>query len=551
MFPSKETMTIEFKSDRKCLSENVLIDAVVGMANAEGGTLYLGIEDNGDVTGVHPNHKQPMHMTALIADRTVPPVSVRAEILCDEQNPPVLKFEIPRSYAIVATRSGKILRRRLNSKGDPENLPMYPYEISSRLSELGMYDMSAQPLAGAVLEDFDSNEIVRLRQLIIKQRGEQALLQLNDEDLCKALHLVTYIDNALVPTLAGMLLIGKEEKIAELIPAAQYAFQVMKGNTIRVNEQVRKPMLATFEYFLTLLVPWNPEKEIVDGLFRIPIPEFDQLAFREALVNAFCHRDYYMLGMTRILINEEGLTISNPGGFIAGVTLKNLLSVEPRGRNPVLADALKRIGLAERTGRGIDQIFTGSIIYGRPLPDYSESNEYGVQVFIPRALPDIPFAKMIRDEQSRTGISFSIQALLVLSILRIHRRLTMSALAEHMNFTESRVKSAVHFLIDRGFVEAIGQGRGRMYMLSASVYKRTDASLTYVRQADIDRIRYPEMIMKYIQTQGSISRIETSELLHVSPMQAYRLLKKLCEIGRIEKIGRTKKAKYILKNKES
>ena len=45
------------------------------------------------------------------------------------------------------------------------------------------------------------------------------------------------------------------------------------------------------------------------------------------------------------------LTISSPGGFIEGVNLKNLLTVEPHGRNPVLADALKRIGLAEKTGR--------------------------------------------------------------------------------------------------------------------------------------------------------------------------------------------------------
>ncbi len=82
-----------------------------------------------------------------------------------------------------------------------------------------------------------------------------------------------------------------------------------------------------------------------------------------------------------------------------------------------MADALKRIGLAERTGRGIDRIFEGSIIYGRPLPDYSESNENSVKVFIARGLPDITFYKMIKDEQNRLGKSFSINQLLVLSLL--------------------------------------------------------------------------------------------------------------------------------------
>ena len=84
------------------------------------------------------------------------------------------------------------------------------------------------------------------------------------------------------------------------------------------------------------------------------------------MINAFCHRDYTMLGTVRVLIDDEGMTISSPGGFIDGVTLENLLTVEPHGKNPALADALKRIGLAEKTGRGIDRIYEGSIIYGRP-----------------------------------------------------------------------------------------------------------------------------------------------------------------------------------------
>jgi len=103
------------------------------------------------------------------------------------------------------------------------------------------------------------------------------------------------------------------------------------------------------------------------GLIRLSIPEFDKRAFRESLVNAFCHRDYSILSRIRFLVDDDGLTINSPGGFIEGVTIENLLTVEPHGRNPSLADALKRIGLAERTGRGIDRIFEGSLIYGRPL----------------------------------------------------------------------------------------------------------------------------------------------------------------------------------------
>lgn len=66
-----------------------------------------------------------------------------------------------------------------------------------------------------------------------------------------------------------------------------------------------------------------------------------------------------------LVIEDEGMTISSPDGFIEGINLNNPLTVEPHGRNQTLADALKRIGLAERTKHGIDRIFEEFIMYGR------------------------------------------------------------------------------------------------------------------------------------------------------------------------------------------
>lgn len=54
-----ETLTVEFKSDRKPLPDRELVAAIVALANTEGGTLFLGVEDDGTVTGAHPNTKIP------------------------------------------------------------------------------------------------------------------------------------------------------------------------------------------------------------------------------------------------------------------------------------------------------------------------------------------------------------------------------------------------------------------------------------------------------------------------------------------------------------
>lgn len=545
--PNKETLEVEFKSDLKCYPDHDLIEEIVGMTNTVGGILYLGVEDNGSITGVHKKHKDAVGVTALIANMTVPPISVRSEVIYEESQY-ILKIEIPRSRGVVATTWGKILRRRLKIDGSPEVIPMYPYEIPTRLSELGMLDYSAQPLAGATINDLDPNQRVRLRKIIqTRQGGEKNLLSLPDDELDIALRLVTKVGESYIPTVTGMLLLGKEEKIVELMPTAKSSFQVLEGTAIRMNEDSSKPLLELFENYETYVKAWNPERETEYGLFRIPIPEFDWAAFREGLVNAFCHRDYTMLGRVRVSIDDEGLSISNPGGFIDGVNLKNLLTVEPHGRNPALADALKRIGLAEKTGRGIDRIFEGSIVFGRPWPDYSESTSQMVRLFIQRAKADLAFAKFVSDEQNKQGKPLSIYNLMILSVLNAERRSTIDRIVEITNLGESKIRTAIEIMIEQGLIEASGRGKNRSFILGAKIYKENKEAIQYVRQSDIDSIRYPEMIVKLAITQnGIITKQDIAELLKVTPSQAYSYIKKMKQEGKLELVQSGKYSKYKL-----
>lgn len=542
--PFKEDLITEFKSDRARYKDTLLVEEIVGMANTKGGNLYLGVEDDGEITGVHREHEDINGLRALIANMTVPSLSVRADILI-EDNKKVLKIEIPMSHSVVATSNGKILKRRLKADGSPENVPMYPYEINTRLSELSLLDFSAQILTGATKEDLNPNERNRLRKIIELRHGDSTLLDLDDDELDKALQFLKSENGVLYPTITGMLLIGKEEKIAELMPTAKTTFQVLEGTSIRKNEEFSKPLLETFEIIEENFKVWNPETEIENGLFRIPIPEFSYNAFREALVNAFCHRDYSRIGTVRVAITDEGLSISNPGGFIEGVNLKNLLTVEPHGRNQTLANALKRIGLAERTGRGIDRIFEGSIVYGRPWPDYSESTSTTVKVFIQRAKPNIPFIKMIQEVSRKKGKSFSINSLLILSSIEFERKVDLNRIIEKTNISESRVKSALYLLIEDGLVEEIGSNKNKNYILSKNVYRENLNTIAYVRQAGINIIRYDEMILKLAkESKDGINREDVSQLLNVNKDKAYQLLKKLTLSKELKLKGKGRGAKY-------
>lgn len=545
--PEKETLECEFKSDLKRLPDSELIDTVVALSNTNGGTIYLGVEDDGTPTGVHKDHSDATRLAALIANKTMPPVPARVVALrlaadgsFKENGVQVTQVDVPRSTAIVSSSDGKIMRRRLKADGSPESAPLYPYEIITRLSTVGQLDYSAFPLPDTDMNDFSQEEIVRLRDILSRSRSsDRSLLELPDEEVLSALRMTTTVDGKLTPTVTGILLAGKSEAISRAVPTSAATFQVLEGTEVRVNQDFDQPLLYTIEKMREMLEPWNPEREYEEGFFRQSVPEFDRRAYREALVNAFGHRDYAALGRVRVLVDDEGLTISNPGGFVEGVTIDNLLTVEPHGRNECLMSALKRIGLAEKTGRGVDRIFEGSLYCGRPLPDYSGSTSASVRVFIARSAPDKLFMKMLGEERERTGRPLSLKSLLVLDALKKQRRLAIADLSSQIHATDAVTRATVESLVEAGLVEGIGSSGSRSYMLSGKVYARSGRGADFVRQSDIDRVRYPELIMKLARQQGgTIKRRDVEELLHIPEKQAYRELARLVSDKKLELVGK-------------
>jgi ATP-dependent DNA helicase RecG len=538
-----ESLTLEFKSDVKPLSDRELVAAIVALTNTEGGDILLGIEDDGTVNGLHQNHMNLSGLTAMVANKTNPAISVRVE-RHTIQGLEIARIHVPKSRQMVSTSEGLLQRRRLKLDGTPEAVPFYPHEFLQRQSSLGLIDPSAMPIEALTTRQLDPLQRQRLRNAIKKYGGDQVLLTLADEELEGALGLCRDISGNRYPTLAGLLLLGTEELLRIHVPAYEVAFQVLQGTDVRVNEFFRKPLLETFEEVELLFKARVEEEEIQVGFFRVPVPNYDRRAFREAFVNALVHRDFSRLGAVHFKMTEDGLTISNPGGFVEGVTLENLLVADPRSRNPLLADIIKRIGLAERTGRGIDRIFEGMLRYGRPAPDYSMSNAFTVSVHMANVTADLDFLKMVVEQEEKLG-HMPIDSLIILSRLREERRLGTADLAPLVQKTEANVRATLEKLVETGFLEPHGTGRGRTYTLSAALYRNAGKKAEYIRQAGFAPLQQEQMVLKYIDTHGGIKREETMDLCRLGKDQAYRLLKKLVKSGHIRFEGKGKGGRYV------
>lgn len=547
-----ESLAVEFKGEeRGQISDDELVEMVICLANRAGqdmGYLLVGVEDDGRVTGAKPRHGDridPLRVQALIANRTRPSLACRTEVI-ELDGKPVLVIEVPPARTPVGTTAGVYKRRAIGGHGRPECLPYHFHEMQAHLADRGVQDYSTLVVPEARWQDIDPLEIERFRRFIreSKGQGDSSLLNLPDVELAKALGAVEANHEVTAIRVLALLLFGKEEALRRFLPTHEVAFQVLLNTEILVNDFFRWPLLRVMEEILTRFRARYHEQELMIGLLRIGVPEYSERAFREAVANALLHRDYTQLGAVHIQWYEDRIEISNPGGFPEGVRLDNLLVTPPRPRNPALADAFKRAGIVERTGRGIDIIFTEQLRNGRPAPSYEKSTSNSVVVALSGGKANLAFVRLIAGEQERIGRTLGLDELLILNHLWQERRLTSAEAAQLIQKTGKDARAVLERLVEAGLVEARGERKGRAYHLSAATYRRLGEEAAYVRQRGFEPLQQEQMVLQYARTHGRITRRETAELCQLGPYQATRLLNRLVHKGVLVRRGQRKGTWY-------
>lgn len=542
-----EDYRTEFKSDRKQLSDNELVEAVVCLANGAGGALLIGVEDDGEVTGARARHESgrtdTIRLQALIANRTEPPVTCQVSVM-EIDGTEIIAVEVPDSPRIVGTASGKYVRRAISGDGRPTCLPLRAHEMLAREIDRGAVDFARLPAPGATWDDLDPFEFERLRRLVAESgdRADRALADLSDQEVTRALGL--QVPESDVST-GGLLLFGREAALRRHIPTHEAAFQVLRGLAVEVNEFMRYPLLRIADEMYQRFKARNTEEEVEVGLFRIAIPAYSAAAFREALANALTHRDYTRRGAILVQWSDEQLEISSPGGLPEGIRVDNLLVAPPQPRSPVLADAFKRVGLVERTGRGVNRMFAEQLRIGRPAPDYGRTTEQAVVAILPGGPANRSMTKWVR-EQEQHDRPLSLPDLQILSELLRERRATTAELAALTQRTEREARNFLARMVERGWIEARGEGTGRTWHLSASVYRQLESPAGYVRVRGFEPLQQEQMIVAFVSTNRQITRAQAADLCAITPEQAGRILRRLTQDGKLRRRGERKGTYYEL-----
>jgi ATP-dependent DNA helicase RecG len=151
-----------------------------------------------------------------------------------------------------------------------------------------------------------------------------------------------------------------------------------------------------FRSLLDYLDALLPSNEVVEKAFRTRVPMYPPLAVRELVANALIHQDLTLTGTGPMIEVFTGrIEISNPGRPL--IEPDRFLDAAPRSRNEKLAALMRRFGICEERGSGIDKVVRQAEVYQLPPPDFRVSGEHTVAVlYAPR-----PFSQMDRSERVR------------------------------------------------------------------------------------------------------------------------------------------------------
>lgn len=523
-----ESMTLEYKDDSKThFSDDLIIKACVGLANAEGGIVLIGVTDEGKFIGsTRASKGTPQTLSAMIAERTTPNINTNV-IFLKENDKTLVVIEVPKYPTVTSTKNGIYLKRRINSKGEPENNPMSVDEIIRGTTRLGLNDLSATNFSNLVLDDIDLELVQNTSQEIIKKDPTSSELESFSKDPIHILNSLGLLDRQGNPIIATLLLFGKKEAIIEKIPNHFVQYQVFGPNgELLKNEKFYDPIVTLLPKLISMPeLSKNTDEIIINGR-SIVIPEYSQHALREAFANALVHRDYTMHSGIQIQVFSNELKISSAGGFLDGITIDNLLSAPPTPRNRRLAEAMTRMKFVETSGRGIDLIYFSQARFGRPAPDYSETTKNHVIVILHGGQANLDFCKFIFSLGEP-----NIMEMLVLNALFYQRNLNLQQTTKLLQCSEARTKEVLHTLLKKGWIELIDENNPLFFLRGTTKNEKNRLTKTNFE-------KYKDNVLYLLRSHNGLNRNDIALGINLSVHQTYRIIEKLEKEGKIKIINK-------------
>ena len=415
--------------------------------------------------------------------------------------------------------------------------------MSNKYSSIQNPDFSGQVVDESTEDDINKLEIYNLKEKIKLRDSKSTLPELEDMAFLRDLGLVKADGDKEKLTIAGLLFVGKENSIKRLLPQAEVIYLHYSSENLEEYDarlDLKQPIISVIDRLTEKIQDVNKIVNVQVGLFRLEVAEFPEKVFQEALLNALAHRDYQNIGAVYVKHYPDKVVIENPGGFLDGITAKNIITHPSAPRNKLIAETLQRLKYVQRTGQGVDIIFKEMVSMGKPYPEYRSYND-AVSLTIYSSIDDMEFVKFIVREQEKQQHIMSLAELMILRYLTDNKKILLSDVSDITQIPLDDARRSCNNLIKLGLVEVVG----KEYMLTAKMYEAIKSDVEYTRDRAVQYIKAKNMILEYLQRNDAITNPTVQELCGFTKQQARTVIDKMRKEEIITITGSGKNAKYV------
>lgn len=432
-----ESERIEYKSQ---MLED-LYKEVIAFANTDGGVIYIGIDNEGNLTGIDDVDETYTRLTNGIRDAIAPDVTMFVRYVLQDNK--VIRIEVGEgSYKPYYLKSKGMKPTGVYVRQGASSVQASPDQIRQMIKE----------------SDGDNYEDSRsLDQDLTFSAAETAFQRYGVEFSIEKYRVLGITQNDIFTNLA--LLLSDQCHHTTKIAVFKDEF----CTEFRDSKEFGGSVFKQFEDAVNYLALCNKTVSTIKGVVRTDKQDYPEEAIREALLNALVHRDYGFSGSIIINVNDSKMEFISLGGLLPGLSTEDIRIGVSQPRNKKLAEVFHRLRLIESYGTGIRRIF--KLYENCPIQPVIEVTANAFKIVLPNMNACGAVAERVPEAAEKAPVAITPQMKTVLDYLAEYGEMTDEDLQELLNIKKTRAYLLARQMNENGLIDIIGRGAAKKYKL--------------------------------------------------------------------------------------
>ncbi len=443
-----ESTTVEFKEAKNTLP-TTLFETVCSMLNRNGGHIFLGIKDNGEIIGVYKDYVRDMKKNFVNLcnnpEKIFPTVHLDIKEYTYEGK--VILYVYVHESSDVHKSANKIFDR--NEDGDFD-ITANTTQISNLYIRKSSTYIENKIYPFATIDDLRKDLIEKARIMASNRTANHPWTKMTDIEMLRSAAL--YERNLQTGeegfNLACILLFGKDDIIASALSyyRTDAILKIKDLERYDDRDDIRTNLLESYERLTGFIKKHLNDKFYIEGDQRINVRD---VIARELCANLLIHREYSNPYPAKLIITSNAITTENASKARV-IGFMDLNNYSPYPKNPKIAGFFKEIGLADELGSGIKKIVKYTKIYSGGIPEFREDEVFSAK---------IPLVKT--DDIGNEDISSQKLKELILNFIKGSSGKTRKEINDYIypilnqdiKIMDSRVRTALTYLRKKNLIE--------------------------------------------------------------------------------------------------